>query len=403
MAPLTAAVRLRRPRGSGCARDAASRRRCRHALARGEAAGEHDWVFDPAPPPPPLVELRLPDTVEHAAALDWRDRQTLPELRIVGVNPDGSERWRIAPERVDDATAAGWFAAPGDLPKLLPAHLESCLLVAAAEVVDAVVLDDGPDAPLALEAVRVTDVAEPPLRALALYAAASWRWDPAADRVRPTRDRLLVKLIGRHGVGTLSGAPTPATATRRGPYLASWPLGPALRVGVRDAAALVRRSLPSGRPTVLVTVPFLARGGAEHTLFETMRALAGRFDFAIVTLAPHRRELGDRRADFRTLTERIYCLGDSSTRRRCTGCWSRSSTRSAPSCSTTRLDDPVLRVRTALKSERPAVRIVDHLYDHQVGYIGATVRAARLGRRLCRGEPPHRRVLTSRRGWPASR
>jgi len=258
--------------------DAAGARRYRRALARGEPAGELGFVFDLSPPPPPLVELRLPATVDRSAALAWRARQTLPELRIVGVGPDGRERWRIAPELIDDAVTAGWFAAPGGLPDVLPDHLESCLLVASAETVDAVVLDDAAAPPLELGAATALQVAEPPLRELALFSAAAWRWDPTADRVLPARDRLLVKLIGRHGIGTLGRDPVPATATRRGPYVASPALGPGLHVGVRDAAALGRRSPVRERPAVLVTVPFLARGGAEHTLYETMRELAGRFE-----------------------------------------------------------------------------------------------------------------------------
>ena len=178
MAPAPAAARRLASRVARALRDLAQRRRYRRALARGEAAGGLDWVFDPAPPPPPLVELRLPDTVDRASALAWRERQTLPELRIVGVQPDGRERWRIAPQRIDDATAAGWFAAPGGLPELLPAHLESCLLVAAAEVVDAVVLDDGPEAPLALEELRTADLADPPLRARARKSLATRSWRP---------------------------------------------------------------------------------------------------------------------------------------------------------------------------------------------------------------------------------
>jgi glycosyltransferase involved in cell wall biosynthesis len=405
MAPEAAAARRMASRVARALRDLVQRRRYRRALARGEAAGGLDWVFDAAPPPPPLVELRLPDTIERAAAFAWRERQTLPELRIVGVQPDGRERWRIAPERIDDAAAAGWFAAPGGLPKVLPDHLESCLLVAASEVVDAVVLDDGPDAPLALEAVRATDVAEPPLRQLSLYAAASWRWDPAGDRVLPAKDRLLVKLIGRHGIGTLGRDPAPATATRRGPYLASPPLGPVLHVGVRDAAALGRSSPRLERPAVLVTVPFLARGGAEHTLFETMRELAGRVDFAIATLAPHRGELGDRRADFRTLTDRIYCLGDlvhpSAMFGMLVALIDSLGAEVLYNANSTTL---FYEFAPRLKSERPAVRIVDHLYDHQVGYIERYGPELLASVDACVAEN-HRiaEVLTSRRGWPAAR
>jgi glycosyltransferase involved in cell wall biosynthesis len=57
-----------------------------------------------------------------------------------------------------------------------------------------------------------------------------------------------------------------------------------------------------------------------------------------------------------------------------------------------------------LKSERPAVRIVDHLYDHQVGYIERYGPELLASVDACVAEN-HRiaEVLTSRRGWPAAR
>ena len=81
MAPEPAALRRVASRAARVARGLLNRHRYRRALARGEPAGDLDWVFDPAPPPPPLVEVRLPDDVDRASALAWRRRQTLPELR----------------------------------------------------------------------------------------------------------------------------------------------------------------------------------------------------------------------------------------------------------------------------------------------------------------------------------
>ena len=65
MAPAPAAARRMASRVARALRDLVQRRRYRSALARGEDAGELDWVFDPAPPPPPLVELRLPGSDER--------------------------------------------------------------------------------------------------------------------------------------------------------------------------------------------------------------------------------------------------------------------------------------------------------------------------------------------------
>jgi glycosyltransferase involved in cell wall biosynthesis len=57
-----------------------------------------------------------------------------------------------------------------------------------------------------------------------------------------------------------------------------------------------------------------------------------------------------------------------------------------------------------LARERPAVRIVDHLYDHQVGYIDRYTPELLDAVDACVAEN-HRiaEVLTSRRGWPAAR
>jgi hypothetical protein len=140
VAPPPAAFRRAASRLAATARDLGARSRYRRALARGEPAGDLTWVFDPSSPPPPLVEVRLPATVEREAALAWKAHQTLPELRVVGFAADGDERWRLDPDRGDRYAPAAWFAAPGGLPELLPVHLESCLLVAAAEAVDAVVV-----------------------------------------------------------------------------------------------------------------------------------------------------------------------------------------------------------------------------------------------------------------------
>jgi glycosyltransferase involved in cell wall biosynthesis len=390
---------------AAAARDLGSRGRYRRALARGEPSGELTWVFDPSPPPPPLVEVRVPAAFDREAARAWKARQTLPELCVVGVAADGSEQWRLHPERVDRHAPAAWFAAPGGLPTLLPVHLESCLLVAAAEVVDAVVLLERTGVRPGSDPVSAAAAASSPLRQHALYSSASWRWDPAADRVSPSRDSLLVKLVETGGVGTLVRERSTYGRHRRGPYLSSAALGPILRVGVRDAAALARTPDRRERPLVLVTAPFLARGGAEHTLFETIRELDDRFDFAIATLAPHRPELDDRREDFRALTERLFSLGDLVHPAAMYGMLvalidSLGADVLYNANSTTLFYEFAPR----LKRDRPELRIVDHLYDHRVGYIDRYRPELLEAIDACVAEN-HRiaEVLTVERGWPAER
>ncbi len=105
------------------------------------------------------------------------------------------------------------------------------------------------------------------------------------------------------------------------------------------------------------------------------------------------RELGDRRAEFRTLTERIYCLGDLVHPSAMFGMLvALIDSLGAERALQRELDDPVLRVRTAAQERaaggahrRPPLRPPGRLHRP------LRSRAARLGRRLRRGEPPYRR------------
>ncbi len=381
-------------------------RRYRRQLAAGEAAGELTWVFDPEPPPPPLVEVRLPAGVGREAAARWCSRQTLAELRAVGLAADGGEAWRVQEDGdLNDRQPAPWFAAPGALPDVLPIHLESCLLVAAAERVDAVVLGERAAPGTAPDLDRAADAASPQARPFTLYSSHSWTYDAVGDSVTPVGDDLLIKLIGAEGVGHPPRDVAHFNGHRRGPYLATRLLGPTLEVPVRDVSLLDRRPHQDRRPTVLVTAPFLARGGAEHTLYQTMRELRDRFRFAVATLAPHRPELGDRRPDFRTLTERLYCLGDLVHPAAMYGILvalvdSLGVEVLYNANSTTLFYDFAPRLR----ADRPSLRIVDHLYDHRVGYI-ERYSADLLGHiDVCVAEN-HRvgEVLTGERGWPTDR
>ncbi len=381
-------------------------RRYKRLLAAGEAAGELTWVFDPEPPPPPLVEVRLAASVDRDSAVQWCASQTLPELRAVGFDRDGKEVWRTPGDQGSaNERPAPWFAAPGGLPDVLPIHLESCLLVAAAEGVDAVVLCERtvPEGAPVLD--RATDAAQAGVRPFALYSTEGWTHDAGEDSVAPIREELLIKVVDPPGVGQLPHDPGHYNDHRRGPYLAAPALGPILEVPVRDAALLDRTPQQDRRPTVLVTVPFLARGGAEHTLFESMRELQDRYRFAIATLAPHRPELGDRREDFRAITERLYCLGDLVHPAAMYGMLvalvdSLGAEVLYNANSTTLFYDFAPRLRT----DRPQLRIVDHLYDHRVGYIERYSPDLLDHIDVCVAENHCiAEVLTGERGWPADR
>jgi glycosyltransferase involved in cell wall biosynthesis len=380
----------------------------RRALARlsarpGADEGELGFTFRPWPEPDPaMVEVLLSaDSVDRTETEAWCAHQTLDELRAVGMTRNGAEAWSVGPA----APRAAWFAAPGTLPELLPAHLESCLLVAAAEEVDAVTLRERVTPPLAEAARRADDVLGPSLRPWTLYRADAYAWDPATDTVRATGDHRLVKLVDTGGVGDLTRPPEPAGRFRRGPYLSSAPLGPRLDVGLRDARLLRRVASPGARPAVLVLSSFLARGGAEHTLFETLKALQDRFTFGFATLAPHRATLGDRRDDFRTISERLFCLGDLVHPAAMVGMLEALLDASGAEIlynanGTTLFYDFAPR----LKASRPGLRIVDHLYDHRVGYIDRYTPELKEAVDACVAENHRiRDVLVAERGWPEHR
>jgi glycosyltransferase involved in cell wall biosynthesis len=386
-------------------------RRYRRALAAGEPAGSFCYRFTDWPDPDPaLVELRLradgPDGTDENHARAWCRRQTLTELRAIGVNADGSEAWRIDP--ADDrlaATRAAFFAAPGYLPEVVAAHLESCLLVAAAEAVDAVVLRERMGSEVGESVAGVDEAHRASLRPWALYRSDAFTWEADDDTVRPIRNGRLVKLIDTHGASSVPKTPGFFNSHRRGPYLAEDALGPVARIPVRDASLLHRRAVTDDRPAILVLVPFLARGGAEQTLHATMEALSHRFRFSIATLAPHRPALGDRRDDFLEITERLFCLGDLVHPDAMPGILGSLLDATGAEIiynanGTTLFYDFAPR----LKTERPNLRIVDHLYDHRIGYIDRYVPGLENSVDACVAEnQPIADILVGERGWSPER
>lgn len=310
-----------------------------------------DWPEAEALPPTFVAELHLrASAVAEPEARAFLAAQTLRELRILGWHDDGTPAYRLG-------AAEGpllFFLAPAALPAAVAGFAESLLLLHSAEAVDAVVLADRA-AGLAKPAAAADVLAEP-CRSRAAFSAAAFRFDPAGFRVAPTRPSWLVKFLGDH--------------PPMGRYLPSAPAGPELAVGVRPASRLRRAAAPEGRRRLLVTVPFFARGGVEHTLYETLRHLLDRYEPIFVSLAPHAPELGDRRADFEQLGPRLFSLGD----------WLH------PAAMPEVLEQLVATYRPfawynangttlfydlapRLKARFPDLRILDHLYDHRVGYI----------------------------------
>jgi len=136
-----------------------------------------------------------------------------------------------------------------------------------------------------------------------------------------------------------------------------------------------------------------------------MKALDHRYCFSIATLAPHRPTLGDRRTDFLEITDRIYCLGDLVHPDAMTGILVALLDATGAEIlynanGTTLFYDFAPR----LKAERPGLRIIDHLYDHRIGYIDRYAPGLENAVDACIAENrPIADVLIGERGWAAHR
>lgn len=345
------------------------------------------------------IEARWPGDRDPGAALVWCRRQGNIPLRVVGVAPRGEVLWQIDRRGIAGsfpATRPRWFCVPDPALPVDPAHWEICGWIAAAEEVDVVIRQVESLPRLA----RAADVLQPPFSAMALFSTKKFAYSPQGGLT--ATHSYLVKELREDLAPALPSGPR-----RRGTYSSSKPLPARLVVGLRDAslAALPPPNPPSDRIPLLVVGPFFARGGAEHTLFETLSHLADRFDYTFVSLAPHRPELGDRRADFRCLSNRLLSLGD----------WVHPA--AMPGILDALVTSTGARVlynangstlfyefAPGLKQRHPELLIIDHLYDHEVGYIDRYGPALLGAVDLCVAENHHiRDTLERDKGWPRQR
>ena len=389
----------------------------RISLARGRAAGAYTYEAGPPNEGRMAVDVFLPaDAATPEEATDWCRRQTFRDLVIHGLQGHWESVWRVdrsgplndpaSDPLLNPGARARWFMAPGGLPAVYPAFVESAVGVAAAEEVAGVcLLERIPNAPVVTHAHDLLTEAAP----WTLWSSTSMDYDARIGKVSdPGQRRLLVKLVEDQGE-TRSRSPETYHRFRRGPYLSTRPLPPLLRVWVQDVSGMERRTQEpqTQRPGLLVTVPFLARGGAEHTLFESLKVLRSDFNITFVTLAPHRPELDDRRGDFHDeISSHMICLGDLVHPAAMPGLL-RSLIRSTRAevlynaNSTTLFYD----FGPSLKADFPDLRILDHLYDHLVGYIERYEDPSLLNWiDACVAENrPIARVLNEKRGWPLER
>ncbi len=292
------------------------------------------WFWDHGPRFLPLLRrLRL------AASLvlyRWRSRSRILPPRIVTGAPG---RWEEAPfeppliavHSTGDRDAAERFLAgqtetsitadpaarenatfflaldgePGPLP---PTWLESQLLAAVAEGLEWTLSGWASPAENACEpAAEVAGSEATPSPGLVrLPSVVVGRQPPVLGRAVPhvtAKERLA-------GLGELR--PHPNTA-RSGPYFLRSNLGSGSIIFRRLRSlhdALGRLPAEPGPPAVLFLLPFLAVGGAESLLFDLLAGLEDRYRLLVVTVEPHRAELGQTVDEARSLTPHVYTLGD---------------------------------------------------------------------------------------------
>lgn len=353
-----------------------------------------------APPRPIGIEVVLATpAITAVEASQWCARQTLRELRVVALDRDGTELWRVDAEGPASSLAgpAAFFAAPVTLPvgpAVDASRYEAALYVLLGEEIDGLWMSSAVGVEDAPPPGRLDEVVALPHRHAMVFRRGAFRHDPATAGVEAKKPR-------RVKVASIAASHQPYL-TRRRPRTT-------LEVSLRDLAQLTSADLAprrGERPTVLVTAPFLARGGAEHTLFETLRHLRDRFDFTLVTLAPHRPELGDRRAEFAAeVSPHLLPLGDLVHPDAMPGILLSLLERTGAEVlynanGTTLFYDFAPRLRAAL----PRLRIVDHLYDHRVGYVDRYRPELLSAIDVCVAENQRiHEVLTTDRGWPAER
>ncbi len=280
------------------------------------------------------------------------------------------------------------------------------MLVAAAEVVDAVVLRERVGTRIGDAVIGIDAVHRAALRPWALYRRDAYTWDAATDTIRPNRGGRLAKLIDTNGVADLTDHPRLLQPTRRGPYLADDDLGPVASMALRDASLLGRgadRRRPSGRPGHgPLSRPRRRRTDPPR---HHGRRSAAAFGSPWSPWPPTAASLGDRRPDFLDITPRIFCLGDLVHPDAMVGIIEAILDATGAEIiynanGTTLFYDFAPR----LKANRPNLRIIDHLYDHRIGYIDSYVPGVEDAVDVCVAENgPIADVLVRERGWPENR
>ena len=127
---------------------------------------------------------------------------------------------------------------------------------------------------------------------------------------------------------------------------------------------------PSHLPTVILVQPFLAVGGAEKIALKIIQNLAGQVRFVVLTFDEMDPHLGTMADEFRQATPFVYTLPDFADSRL---------NASALDYLVARFDPQAIYIHNGtpwiydalgeIKRRHPGIRLVDQVYDHQVGWI----------------------------------
>lgn len=287
---------------------------------------------------------------------------------------------------LDDADArpdCPFILVPGpDLDRLPATSLESLLLTLASEPLQLATAVLAP--PGRLETADPTHATAPETTAATSLLR---RPGPIADHRSPA-------VVGRlvHHIEALP-ATEPGPVDEPSAPLPPLPLpfrrsGPYLLIPDADAVATVETTVTAprsvlaelpplaavdGRPTVAFLLPFLAVGGAERLLLDLLADLGRDTRCLIVTVEPHRGELGETVSRARALTDHVYTLGDWLPRAAVGGALLHLLRRHAASClmswnGTVAFYDLVPELRRSL----PELRLVHQLFDRSDGFVART-------------------------------
>ncbi len=293
----------------------------------------------------PMVGIVAPSGIDTERLTEILARQT-------------ETSWTLEPGAIDTAP---WLWCPGPgIEDLETCHLES--LVLAATALDLTMTIGGWAFPEG--AIGRPDNVDPGNLALMRR--------PGTRAVSEPIQGALIPQITQE----TPAIPIAPPSHQSGPFVLNHKGGPGavIRLPVHDVHARLA-SLPTeaGPPAVLFVAPYLAIGGAENLLLDLIEGLTPEHRILVVTLDPHRKELGQTVDRCRRLTPHVYTLGD----------WLPREARIDTLCHLIRRWQVEVLVSwngtvdfydhaLEMKQQFPDLRILAQLYNHEGGWVDRT-------------------------------